>query len=244
MAGASVMVNKLTVDGMSAMHHMLNQKLFGGELCKATFVVGRSCKVFGTFTGHPESKKWMAPGLRAILRPQITLSSCLCHTQEEAEQTMAHEMVHQWVHWRYGSRKKGEPIHGKRFMRKAAEINAVMGKDYVAAHGTGCVANDGKTRPVALIELADGRTIACSAERAFTDKARRHIKKVGDSMAGVVSVKRFRTRCPKATWLPSANRTKVKIRNRRISVPWPVIADELRDELLLMSVGKILETAR
>jgi len=114
-----------------------------------------------------------------------------------------------------------------------------MGEGYVTVRSPADFADDGMARPVVLFELEGGETMACSAGRSFTERARRHIRELARSPA-VVSVTRFRTRCPAAACLPSANRTRVRRAHGHVKTHWPAVDDCFADELIRMSTGKIL----
>ena len=226
---------EITERGMAEMHRRLNRRLFGCGLGEARFAVGRSGRKLGQFSQPPPTDE----RLHWPPKPLITLSARLCQTRGDAERTMAHEMAHQWVWQTYGPRRRGEPHHGPWFARKAAEINAAMGEGYVSVRIAAKFADDGKSRPVALLEFEDGTTRGCSAERRFTSRALRHIRYAA-RMAGAARVLRFRTRCPNAAKLPNANRTRVRlIRGGSRIRTWPRLPDGLRDELLRAAVGKV-----
>lgn len=235
----------MTEHSMKEIHRRLNREFFGGSLGKASFRVGRSKKMHGYFQAgsEPASFRMMSPGIRAIMkeewmRVRITLSSFWCHILEEAERTMLHEMVHQWVHETFGKRKNGESRHDERFMRKAAEINAVKGDGYVSVKRCGKILEDGKPRPVVLFTLADGTTFGCSAGRIFSNRARGHIRKA-KRLLDIVSVKEFRTRSPKAILLSDANRTKVRLSRHNFKLPWRIVKVDEQDDLLRLAVGRV-----
>lgn len=233
----------LTEQSMREIHERLNRKFFDGSLGKVSFRVGRSKKSHGLFQNRrePSSVQMLSRGMRELMKEhwtRITLSLFWCHILEEAERTMLHEMVHQWVRETFGRREKGGSTHDERFIRKAAEINAVTGDGYISVRRCGKLLEDGKPRPVVLFTLIDGTVFGCSVERAFSDRARRHIRKV-KKLLDVVSVKEFRTRSPQAIRLPNANRTKVRLGRHNFRVPWHIVKADRQDDLLRLAVGHV-----
>jgi hypothetical protein len=248
-AAGGRMPYEITERGMAEMHRRLNRRLFGGGLGDARFAVGRSLRSNGHIScprATIAEARLMAEGLLAapFAVPLITLSARQRWTRADAERVMAHEMVHQWEWETHGPRRaRGGRPHGPLFLAKAAEINAALGEEYVAVRRCMDCADDGRARPVALLEFGDGTTAGCSTERRFTSKARRHIRDAA-RRTGATVVFRFRTMCPNAARLPNANRTRVRLIHggSRIRVPWPAVSDSLRDELLRAAEGKIICT--
>jgi len=143
---------------ISRWHITYNVKYFGGSLCTPKFEISHSTRSLGRFKCNYRVGLWA----KIAYNETIIISNYYNRSEREFQETMLHEMIHQWQAETYGVAD-----HGATFKRKAAEINrdgwAISRlsniEDRTAAEGVTARKAANENTPVYLLRLkwSDGK---------------------------------------------------------------------------------------